>query len=142
LGTVQTRLLEAGNFYVEAKDFEIYFRVGGTRPYTSCSTYFGSLFELMLKHGADPYGPITHWPKSPAGKPKSFSVLEIISCSPASSPEDVAFLVALLPKPSLLPRESQLAWLKRKLGFANKAKLSKIRPTADLLFPEMWRYDM
>jgi hypothetical protein len=145
LSSVHIGLLEE-NFWVRAEDFEVYFRVGGARPNTSCSTYLGSLFELMLKHGADPYASITEWPELPARKPKSFSVLEIISCSLATSPEDVAVLVALLPKPALLPelplpsdlplsdpplsdlpqlplksRESQLARLKRKLGFANKA---------------------
>jgi hypothetical protein len=122
LGFVQ-RKLPAEGFCVKAENFGIYFRVGRTRPKTSCSTYLGSLFELMLKHGADPYARIM---ESPVGKSKPFSVYEIISGSLAASPMDVAVLVKLLPKQSLLPelplsRESQLARLKRKLGFANKA---------------------
>jgi hypothetical protein len=47
LSIVQKRL-SAENFCIEAEDFEILFLVGGTRPHTSCSTYLGSLFELML----------------------------------------------------------------------------------------------
>jgi hypothetical protein len=91
LNIVQTRP-SAEDFSVEAEDPESYFRVDGIRPQTSCSTYLGSLFELMLKHGADPYASITEWPEPPARKPKSFSVVEIISCSLATSPEDVLFV--------------------------------------------------
>jgi hypothetical protein len=89
------------DFAVDAKDFEIYFRHDGIRPKTLCLTYLGSPFELMLNHGADPDA---HMMPFFAQNPKYISVLEIISCSLANSPEDVAVLVTLLPEPSLLPR--------------------------------------
>jgi hypothetical protein len=99
LNIVQTRP-SAEDFSVEAEDPESYFRVDGIRPQTSCSTYLGSLFELMLKYGGDSYARVT---EPVPGNSKSLSVFEIISCSLATSPMDVAFLVELLPKPSLLP---------------------------------------
>jgi len=58
LTIVQTRL-SAEDFSVEAEDPESYFRVDGIRPQTSCSTYLGSLFELMLKYGGDSYARVT-----------------------------------------------------------------------------------
>jgi len=84
---------------------ELYFRRDGIIRMGSCISSLGSLFELLLNYGADPYVVITD-------KYGTSSVYDIICQALVDTPEDIPILKALLPDAALKPNESRMLELK------------------------------